>query len=161
MPLVIKIREREAPLTVRDAMQLDEALGQASDEARKHGVLGAVRIEADNGNFITMVVGGQETALGFDSSDLNFYYASKGASDAVEPVMTCYFMMSHHTEFPRKYVIPVADGVKAVHQFLDSGASRLASSGNRCDFECNGDFSTPIAVHGPERQPYWYIRCFR
>ena len=74
-----------------------------------------------NGNVITMVVGGQETVLGFDSGDPNSYCASKGASDAVEPVMTCYFMMSHHTEFPRKNVIPVADGVKAVHQFLDSG----------------------------------------
>jgi len=70
---------------------------------------------------ITMVVGGQETVLGFGSGDLNANYASKGASDAVEPVMTCYFMMWHHSEFPRKYVIPVADGVKAVHQFLDSG----------------------------------------
>ena len=68
-----------------------------------------------------MVVGGQETVLGFGSGDLNANYASKGASDAVEPVMTCYFMMWHHSEFPRKYVIPVADGVKAVHQFLDSG----------------------------------------
>jgi len=29
--------------------------------------------------------------------------------------------MQHHTEFPRKYVIPLADGVKAVRQFLDSG----------------------------------------
>lgn len=121
MPLVIKIRERETSLTVKDAMQLDKALGQAADEARKDGLLGAVRIEAGNGNVITMVVGGQETVLGFDSGDQNSYYASKGASDAVEPVMTCYFMMSHHSEFPRKYVIPVADGVKAVHQFLDSG----------------------------------------
>lgn len=121
MQLVIKVREREAPLTVRDASQLDEALGQASNEARQHGLLGAIRIEAGKGNFITMVVGGQETVLGFDSGDLNADYASKGASDAVEPVMTCLYMMSHHTEFPRKYVIPIGDGVKAVHQFLDSG----------------------------------------
>jgi len=27
---------------------------------------------------------------------------------------------THHTEFPRKYVIPVADGVKAIREFLDS-----------------------------------------
>lgn len=121
MALRIKIREDAAPLTVEDTTQLDKALAQAADEARKHGLLGAVRIEAGNGNVITMVVGGQETVLGFDSGDLSSYYASKGASDAVEPVMACYFMMSHHTEFPRKYVIPVADGVKAVHQFLDSG----------------------------------------
>jgi hypothetical protein len=121
MALTIKIREREVPLTVKDAMQLDEALGQAAEEARKRGILGAVLIEAGNGNVINMVVGGQETVLGFDSGDLNSSYASKGASDADEPVMTFYFMMWHHTESPRKYMIPVAEGVKAVHQFLDSG----------------------------------------
>ncbi len=121
MALIVRVREREATLTVKDSTQLDEALGQAAEEARKRGILGAVQIEAGNGNIITMVVGGQETVLGFDSGDLNSYYASKGPSDAVEPLMTCYFMMCHHTEFPRKYVIPVADGVRAVHQFLDSG----------------------------------------
>ena len=35
--------------------------------------------------------------------------------------MTCFLTMQHHTEFPRKYVILVSDGVKAVKQFLDSG----------------------------------------
>jgi hypothetical protein len=27
--------------------------------------------------------------------------------------------MQHHTDFPRKYVVPIADGLNAVHQFLD------------------------------------------
>ena len=27
--------------------------------------------------------------------------------------------MQHHTEFPRKYVIPVADGVNALQQFVN------------------------------------------
>jgi Immunity protein Imm1 len=121
MTLRIKIREDAAPLTVEDATQLDEALGQAAEEARKRGMLGAVLIEASNGNVITMVVGGDETVLGFDYGDQNpRYYASRGASDADEPTMTCYLTMQHHTEFPRKYVIPVADGVKAVREFIHS-----------------------------------------
>lgn len=122
MVLRIKIREGETPLTAKDATQLDEALGQAAEEARKRGILGAVLIEGANGNTITMVVGGDETVLGFDYGQPNpCYYASRGASDADAPTMTCYFTMQHHTEFSRKYVIPVGDGVKAVHQFLDSG----------------------------------------
>ena len=102
MALTIKIREREAPLTAKDATRLHEALGQAAEEARKRGMLGAAPNEAANGNVITMVVGGQDTVLGFDSGDMNSNYASKGASDALAPVMTCYVMMWHHTEFPRK-----------------------------------------------------------
>jgi len=35
-------------------------------------------------------------------------------------MMTCYITFEHHFESPRKYVISFADGVKAVHQFLDS-----------------------------------------
>ena len=122
MVLRIQIRQGEAPLTVKDAAQADEALGHATEEARRRGILGAVRIEADNGTTITMVVGGNETVLGFDYGEPNpRHYASRGTSDADAPMMTCYLTMQHHTEFPRKYVIPVADGVKAVHQFLDSG----------------------------------------
>ena len=123
MALRIEVLEGEAPLIVRDAAQLDEALGQAAEEARKRGMLGAVLIEAENGNVLTMVVGGDDTVLGFDDyNDQNVRrYASRGASDGVEPIMTCYLAMHHHTEFPRKNVIPLPDGVKAVRQFLDSG----------------------------------------
>jgi hypothetical protein len=105
-----------------DGSQLDEVLHEAAKEAQSHKVLGAVLIEAANGNVITMVVGGEDTVLSFDYADRNPpYYSSRGASDADEPMLTCYLTMQHHTEFPRKYVIPVADGVNAVRQFLDSG----------------------------------------
>ncbi len=122
MALKIEIRQGEAPLTVRDATQLDQALAQAAEEARKRGMLGAVRIEAGNGNVLIMVLGGDETVLSFDyfsDHDLRCY-ASRGASDEDEPVITCYLAMHHHTEFLRKNVIPLSDGVKAVRQFLDS-----------------------------------------
>jgi Immunity protein Imm1 len=121
MALRIKIREGEAPVTVKDAARLDEVLAQVTEDPRRRGILGAVLIEADNGNVVTMVVGGDETILGFDYGEPNpRYYASRGASDADAPTVTCYLTMQHHTEFPRKYVIPVADGVRAVRQFLHS-----------------------------------------
>lgn len=109
-------------MTVEDSVQLDQALREADEEARKRGMLGAVQLKAANGNVITMVVGGYETVLGFDYGHLDLrYYASRGLSDSEEPLLTCYLMFQHHTEFPRKYVIPTADGVNAVRQFLDSG----------------------------------------
>jgi Immunity protein Imm1 len=123
MALRIEILQGEAPLIVKDAAQLDEALGQAAEEAQKRGMLGAVLIEAENRNVLTMVVGGDETVLGFDDYDDHNLrcYASRGASNGDEPIMTCYLAMHHHTEFPRKNVIPLPDGVKAVREFLDSG----------------------------------------
>lgn len=87
--------------------------------------LGVIVIEAANKNSITMVVrSSTETVFGFDYGHGNPpYYVSKGISNEVEPVMmTCYLAFAHHTEFPRKFVIiPVADGVEAVKEFIGSG----------------------------------------
>lgn len=120
--LQIKIREDAQPLVVEDDNQLDEALRTAAEEAQKRGTLGAVVIEGANGNVIMMVVGSDETVLSFDYGHHNPpYYSSRGPSNSDEPILTCQLMFQHHTEFPCKYVIPIADGVKAVRQFLHSG----------------------------------------
>lgn len=117
----VTILNDKPPIAVDDGLQLDGALREAENEARARGLLGVIIIEAANKNSITMVVGSStETVLGFDYGD-GPYYASKGISNEVEPVMTCYLTFAHHTEFPRKFVIPVADGVEAVKEFIGSG----------------------------------------
>ena len=122
MALQIRIREDVEPYEVEDDVQLDEVLGTATEEARRRGILGAVLIEAANGNVVTMVVGAHETVLGFDYGHHEPpYYSSKGPSDENEPILSCQVAFQHHTEFPRKCVIPIAEGVKAVRQFLRSG----------------------------------------
>jgi hypothetical protein len=122
MALRIRIRNDAAPLTVDDSSQLEKVLHVEAEEARRRGVLGAVLLEAANGSVITMVVGGEETVLGFDYGHHNPpYYSSRGPSNADEPMLTCLLTFQHHTEFPGKYVIPVTDGVKAAREFLDSG----------------------------------------
>ena len=122
MALQVRIREDAGPLKVEDDNQLDEVLRTATEEARKSGTVGAILIEAANGNVITMVVGGDETVLGFDYGHHDPpYYSSRGPSNEDEPILTCRLTLQHHTEFPRKCVIPIADGVKAIRQFLHSG----------------------------------------
>jgi len=122
MILRVTVHDDRAPLQVEDTSQLEGVLNAASEEARTRKILGAVIIEAENGDSITMVVGGEETVLGFEHGHLDPpYYASKGPSDEDNPVMTCFLTFQHHTEFPRRYVIPFVEGVKAVNQFLVSG----------------------------------------
>lgn len=84
MALRIEIRQGEAPLTVKDAAQLDEALGQATEEARKLGMLGAVLIEAENGNVLTMVVGGDETVLGLMTTTTRIFAATPAEEHQME-----------------------------------------------------------------------------
>jgi len=82
MALQVRIREDARPLTVENDNQLDEVLRTATEEARKHGTLGAILIEAVNGNVITIVVGGDETALGFVYGNGDPpYYSSRGPSN--------------------------------------------------------------------------------
>ena len=122
MPATITIHDKTSAAPVSDASQLDTILGEASEEARSRGILGAVIIEAENGNSITMVVGGSESVLTFDYGHRNPpYYISKGVSETDEPILTCYLNFQHHSEFSRKNVIPYHEGAKAVAQFIDSG----------------------------------------
>ena len=90
MTILVRIRDDAEPLRVEDDNQLDEVLRTATDEARKRGILGAILIEAANGNVITMVVGGDETVLGFDYGHHDPpYYSSRGPSNEHEPILTC------------------------------------------------------------------------
>ena len=121
MSLRITSREDEPAIVVEDATHLDQALDAASQEARTANKLNGLVIEADNGNRLLFVVGGEETALLFNyGGEDPPYYASKGAREDEHAWMTFYTNFQHHTEFPRRFVIPFADGVKAVHQFFDT-----------------------------------------
>jgi hypothetical protein len=46
---------------------------------------------------------------------------AEGIAEGIEPVLTAYVALSHHTEFPRRSVIPWADGIRALHEFVESG----------------------------------------
>jgi hypothetical protein len=118
----ITVRDGEPPFIVENVAQLDDVLRDAGNEAQAQRMLAAIIIEAENKNFITMVVGGPDTVLGFDYADgRSPSYASKGSSNEQEPMMTCYLAFRHHTEFPHKYVVPLKSGIEAARQFLDSG----------------------------------------
>jgi Immunity protein Imm1 len=96
----------------------------ASAEARVRKMLNSVYlVEAISGNILSLVVGGEETVLSFNYGHQDPpYYASGGADARVHPVMTCYVGLVHHTEFPRKYVVPFEKGLIAAHEFAQSGS---------------------------------------
>lgn len=119
MPISIAISEESTPLAIQDKAELDAALLEATNAMTACGRLGVITLTASNGNEMTLVVGGPETALGFvyDHGQPP-YYASAGESVAQEPVLTAYYLLGHHTEFPRHAVIPTALGITAAEQFL-------------------------------------------
>jgi len=122
MILRVTIHEDQPALVVKSAIELEQVLLAGKVEARQRGMLNCVAAEAENGNKMWIVLGGEETVLSFNYAHGNLrYYASKGATEKDGPVLTCYVGFHHHTEFPRRYVIPIADGIRALQEFRGSG----------------------------------------
>jgi hypothetical protein len=117
----ITVHETKPSIWVQSITDLDKVIAFASKEACTEGLLSIVFLEADNDNCISLVVGGDETVLGFTYGHLDPpYYASKGKDEGDEPVMTAYASFRHHTEFPRKCVVPMKDGMLAVYEFFET-----------------------------------------
>jgi hypothetical protein len=123
MEALIKLHEEEPPTRVTTAAELDEVLRRASDEARERGMLNVIFIEARDGNTLMMVVGGDETVLGFTYGYRKAeYHESRGSAASDDPVMQCYSSFTHPITFPRRSVIPLEAGMRALQEFVEIGA---------------------------------------
>jgi len=119
--LSIIVHDAEERVRVSTASELDAVINMACEEARAQKMLNIVFLEAANGNVLSLVVGGDDTVLSFIHGHRNPpYFASRGAEASTHPVMTCYVGLVHHTEFPRKYIIPFEKGLIAAHEFAES-----------------------------------------
>jgi hypothetical protein len=117
--LSVTIREGQPALIVHSQSDLDRAVSAAVEESKRRGYLGLIDLEASGGNTLSIVIGSDETVLSFVHGHGNPpYYASRGATDAIDPVLTCFLHFGHHTEFPRRHVISMAQGINAAREFL-------------------------------------------
>jgi immunity protein Imm1 of predicted polymorphic toxin system len=117
----IFFHEKETGTEIKRMSHLDKLLAKASKQAKHKNILSIIFLMADNRNKLGVVVGGDETVLHFSYDHENPpYYVSKGEQDIDEPSMTCFLLFDHHTEFPRKYVIPFDKGLLAIHEFYES-----------------------------------------
>jgi hypothetical protein len=111
--------EKIPPTIIQDEKHLEQLITSAFTDAKEDNVLNVIFLVAENENEMGIVVGGDETVLSFNYGSLEApYYASKGPSSEIQPVMTCYAFLLHHTEFPRKYVIPFNAGLQATYEFF-------------------------------------------
>ena len=101
---------------------LDATLDEASVEARAAGKLNIVLLSAPNRDWLSIVVGGEETVVGYNYGHGDApYYVSAGEAQTDDPVMTAYVGLEHHTEFPRRWVVAIAAGRQAAREFLATG----------------------------------------
>jgi len=118
----LRVRDPGDDLVVSSRGDLDALLDAAAAEARTRALLNVVVLIAGNGNELSLVVGSTETVLGFSSCGPPLaHYASLGTTQTTEPLFTAYVALSHHTEFPRRFVIPASQGRAAAIEFLETG----------------------------------------
>jgi hypothetical protein len=48
-------------------------------------------------------------------------YESRGPADDIEPFLSAYGSLRHHTEFPRRCVVPMQMGISAAREFVETG----------------------------------------
>ena len=122
MHVLVIVDEDREPVGVTTAAEVEHAIGLASEEARTQGMLNIIYIEAENGDALTLVVGGDETVLGFTYGHGDPpSYASRGPGADDMPLLTAYVSLRHHTEFPRRWVIPMQIGISAAREFVETG----------------------------------------
>ena len=117
-----EIKEGMEDFVVNSSAELERTLALAESQARAAGKLNVIFLRAANGDRLSVVVGGAETVLGFTYGHGDPpYYASTGDTEADQPVLTAFVGLAHHTEFPRRYVVPMENGRQAAAQFLQTG----------------------------------------
>ena len=115
------VDEKEPAIVVEGLKHLDEIIANAIERAKSEEILGIVLLKNSNDDELGLVVGSDKTVLSFNYGHGNSpYYVSKGTLDTKAPVLTCYFLFQHHTEFLRKWVIPFNIGILACHEFYNS-----------------------------------------
>jgi hypothetical protein len=116
------LQDRAPERVVNNHEELEATLMEACAAARGAGKLNVIFLYAPNGDHLTLVVGGDETVVGFNYGHGDpSYYASMGAATVDEPVLTAYVGLAHHTEFPRRWVVPCGVGKQAASEFLATG----------------------------------------
>ena len=113
----------QGPVAVLSSIEaLDAALDAASAEARMKQTLNFVNLFAPNQDSLGLALGGEETVLCFNFGHGNPpYFASRGEAATNEPVLTAFIGLAHHSEFPRRWVVPVSEGRRAAREFLLTG----------------------------------------
>jgi hypothetical protein len=125
--LRVIIQEGANERSVRSTTDLQQTLSEAAAQARASDMLNIVALYAPNGDNLFLVVGGDETVVGFNYGHGDPpYYVSKGIAPNKEPSLTAFLGLAHHTEFSRRSVIPSSDGLRAAMEFLETSRRPMA-----------------------------------
>jgi len=122
MTVSVAVHDKQPLVVAEDEDALRQLLQSAQAEAAKKYKLNVVILESSIGNKLGIVLGGTDSVLTFTRADnMPPYLISRGTTEDVEPVLTCYVGLEHHTEFPRWSVVPLRHAMQGAMEFLSTG----------------------------------------
>ena len=120
-PIAVRLRASRRRLVAESELELHEAIAAADREADETGKLAIVDFEAANGNTLSVIVGGAETALSFRfAGDVAPRYLSRGPASSNDPGFVFSREPGHEIECPAWAVISRSDGLAALDEFAAS-----------------------------------------
>ena len=122
MSVNVAVHSMQPSVVAEDQGALRQLLQSAQSEAAKLHKLNVVILESPDGNSLSIVLGGTDSVLTFTRADnMPPYLISRGSTEDVEPLLTCYVGLEHHTEFPRWSVVPLRNAMQGAMEFLSTG----------------------------------------
>jgi hypothetical protein len=122
MKLHLKWREVAATKTLATEQHLEEAVDEIARGARAMGHRHLVEFRAENGNTLSIALGGEETVVIFGCPHNDPpYYTLRGTDTTLDPLFDCHSFGQHVVELPRWFVIPIEEGKRAIRAFAASG----------------------------------------
>ena len=108
--------------TLASEAELEGALQELASNAKAAGRPILVGLEAENGNSLSIALGGVETVLIFGRPNADPpYLTRRGVEETLDPVFDCYSLGVHHAEIPRWFVIPLEQGMRGLREFAATG----------------------------------------
>jgi hypothetical protein len=120
-PIAVRLRGARRRRVAESEVELHEAIAAADREADETGKLSIVDFEAANGNTLSVIVGGAETALSFRfAGDVAPRYLSRGPASSSDPKFVFSRESGNELECPGWAAISRSDGLAALDEFAAS-----------------------------------------
>lgn len=119
-PLAVRLRAARKRLVVETEADVHAALTTAEKEADQAGTMALVDFQAANGNTISIMVGGADTALSFRyAGDVDPRYLSLGDENA-QGTIPCSRDFNNRIDCPKWALISRVAGLAALDEFVIS-----------------------------------------
>ena len=117
--ILLEHKEKEKPIEIANVAELDHLLDEiASNTTPEHPIIVFVYAY---GYQVSIGLGHTESFIHFESESGEPPYLITVGDEEAEGVLAFFLFGNHHTEIPRRYLIPIEEARDIVKEWLQTG----------------------------------------